>query len=82
LEDRLHGIPPSGELAESQESKPLKHFAPSTPSARQRQLAEGVEFLEENRTFGYLGAPVGGGGCQDDYHLESLTKLGFTAVRQ
>jgi hypothetical protein len=40
------------QLAEGQKSTHFKHFLDSwTPSARQRQLAEGVEFFEKYATF-------------------------------
>jgi hypothetical protein len=67
-------------LAECQKREKIKRFLPSgTPSARQdnRQLAEGVEFPEENTVLGYRQLLFGGGGRLnetwrrlDSLHLE------------
>jgi hypothetical protein len=51
------------ELAEGQKRTKVKHFfILPPPSARQCELAEGVEFLEKNVVSWLFRLPIGGGG--------------------
>jgi hypothetical protein len=54
------------QLAEGPKSAKVKYFfiAPA-PSARQLELAEGVEFREKNAGFSPFRLPFGGGGPLD-----------------
>ena len=57
-------------LAECQKSAEVKQrFQAATPSARQLQLAERLEFPERNEEFASIRMPFGGRGPHDNYFI-------------